>query len=147
MLKTILAISGKPGLYRLISRGRGNLIVETLDKEKKRMPVFGNNKVVSLADISVYSDKGDVPLKQVLTNIQKKENGQLISFNPKKASRAELEKYFAEILTDYDRERVHVSDIKKLIGWYNTLVSEGITAFDEALKPTEGNNIDNRQDK
>lgn len=146
MLKTILAISGKPGLFKLISRGRGNLIVETLDKEKKRMPAFASDKVVSLADISIYADSGDIPLKQVLTNISKKENGQPVSINPKKASREDLEKFFAEILPDYDRDRVHLSDIKKLISWYNTLISQGITEFNDALKPTEGDNIADRKE-
>ena len=77
MLETILAISGKPGLYRLVSRGSRSLIVETLDAQKKRMPAFSADKVISLADIAMYTDEEEVPLRQVLKSIQTKESGEL----------------------------------------------------------------------
>lgn len=147
MLETILAISGKPGLYRLVSRGNRNLIVETLDDKKKRMPAFAADKVISLADIAMYTDDGEVPLREVLKSVKEKENGELSAFDYKKASRDELSAYFAEILPAYDRERVYPADIKKVISWYNLLVTAGITDFDEALEPTEGENIDDRKEK
>ena len=73
MLETILAISGKPGLYKLVSRGNRSLIVETLDEVKKRMPAFATDKVISLADIAMYTDEGEVPLREVLNSLKKKE--------------------------------------------------------------------------
>lgn len=144
MLETILAISGKPGLFRLVSRGNRSLIVETLDAAKHRMPAFATDKVISLADIAMYTDEGEVPLREVLNRVKEKENGQVASINPKKASARELADYFAEVLPAYDRERVYTADIKKLISWYNLLVNAGMTDFTEQLKPTEGDNIADR---
>ena len=145
MKETILAISGKPGLYRLVSRGKASLIVEALDATKKRMPAFASDRVTSLADIAMYTDEEDVALWQVLKSLGEKEESKESSLNYKKASSAELRAYFAEILPSFDRERVHDSDIKKLIQWYNILVKAGITDFEEALAPTQGDNIDDRQ--
>ena len=145
MLETILAISGKPGLYRLVSRGNRSLIVETLDKAKKRMPAFGADRVISLADIAMYTDKEDVPLRQVLKNILKKEDGKTASIDPKKATKEELADFMAEVLPNFDRDRVFPSDMKKLVLWYNILVENGITDFDEAMQETEGDNIDSRK--
>ena len=144
MLETILAISGKPGLYRLVSRGNRSLIVETLDDAQKRMPAFAADKVISLADIAMYAEDGEVPLRKVLNSVKQKENGEVSSFDYKKASNQELAAYFAEILPNYDRDRVYPTDIKKLISWYNILIKAGVTEFDEALAPTEGENISDR---
>ena len=133
MLKTILSIAGKPGLYKLISQGKNMLIVETVDaaKEKSYLLML-MNKVISLADIAMYTDAEEVPLSEVLEAVKKKENGAVASINYKKASADELHAYFAEILPNYDRDRVHNGDIKKLISWYNILVNNGITEFVEA---------------
>lgn len=131
MLQTILAISGKPGLYKLISRGNNNLIVEALDETHKRMPAFAADRITSLADIAMYTDSEDVPLMQVLNNLKKMENGKPSSLNYKKCNADELHEYFAKILPSYDRERVHNSDIKKLLQWYNILVAAGETDFEE----------------
>ena len=147
MKETILAISGKPGLYRLVSRGNATLIVESLDAAKRRMPAFARDRVTSLADIAMYTDDEDVPLWQVLENLGKKEESKVSSLNYKKASATELREYFAEVLPTFDRERVHDSDIKKLIQWYNILVNAGITDFKESLAPTEGDNVDDRQEE
>lgn len=132
MLKTILSIAGKPGLYKLISQGKNMLIVETVDAAKKRVPAYAHDKVISLADIAMYTDAEEVPLSEVLEAVKKKENGAVASINYKKASADELHAYFAEILPNYDRDRVHNGDIKKLISWYNILVNNGITEFVEA---------------
>ena len=147
MLETILAISGKPGLYKLVSRGNRSLIVETLDEVKKRMPAFATDKVISLADIAMYTDEGEVPLREVLNSLKKKEKGQLSAFDYKKASREELASYFAEILPNYDRDRVYPADIKKLVSWYNLLVKAGMMVFDEVLAPTEGDHISDRAEQ
>lgn len=137
MKETILAISGKPGLYRLVSRGNGTLIVEMLDATKKRIPAFARDRVTSLSDIAMYTDEDDVPLWQVLKNLGEKEESKVSSLNYKKASSKELREYFAEVLPSFDRERVHDNDIKKLIQWYNILVNAGITDFEETLAPAE----------
>ena len=129
MLKTILSIAGKPGLYKLISSGKNMLIVETVDAAKKRIPAYGQDKVISLADIAMYTDAEEVPLSKVLESVKNKENGAVASIDYKKVSANELHAYFAEILPNYDRDRVHASDIKKLLSWYNILVSNGITDF------------------
>jgi dephospho-CoA kinase len=145
MQQTILSIAGKPGLYKLVSRGKMNLIVEALDETHKRMPAFSTDRVTSLADIAMYTDAEDVPLMNILASIRDKEEGKEVSFNFKKASSKELRDYFAQILPDFDRDRVHDSDIKKLFTWYNILVKNNITDFEESMSPTEGDNVDDRK--
>ncbi|MCQ2255171.1 MAG: DUF5606 domain-containing protein [Bacteroidaceae bacterium] len=137
MKETILAVSGKPGLYKLVSRGNNNLIVETLDATHRRLPIFASDRVTSLRDTAMYTDSEDKPLVQILDTLCKKEEGKEASINYKKASSAELREYFAEILPDFDRDRVHDSDIKKLIQWYNILVNNGITDFLEGEETEE----------
>ena len=117
MLKTILSISGKPGLYKLVSQGKNMLIVESL-ADKKRFPAYGNEKIISLGDIAMYTDTEDVPLKEVFLSM-------------KKATADDLRAYLAEVLPTFDRDRVYPSDIKKLIVWYNLLVASGMTDFEE----------------
>lgn len=129
MLKTILSISGKPGLYKLISQGKNMLIVESVDAVKKRFPAYGNEKIISLADIAMYTDDAEVPLYDVLEAIKEKENAATASIDPKKATSEQLREYLAEVLPNFDRDRVYVADIKKLISWYNILVTNGITEF------------------
>ena len=146
MQQTILAIAGKPGLYKLVSRGKNNLIVEALDATHRRQPAFGTDRITSLADIAMFTDSEDVPLMDVLESLKNLENGKKSSIDYKKASGDELRDYFAKILPSFDRDRVHSSDIKKLIQWYNILVENGITDFKDRKKPTEGDNIDNRKD-
>ena len=145
MLETILAIAGKPGLYRLVNRGNRSLIVETIDKAKKRMSAFGTDRIISLADIAMYTDSEEVPLRQVLKNMLEKEGGKKASIDVKKASKDELAAYVGEVLPNFDRDRVFPSDMKKLVQWYDILVENGLTDFDEALKETEGDNIDSRK--
>lgn len=145
MLETILAIAGKPGLYRLVNRGNRSLIVETVDKAKRRMPAFGTDRIISLADIAMYTDSEEVPLRQVLKNMLEKEGGKKASIDVKKASKEELAEYVGEVLPNFDRDRVFPSDMKKLVQWYDILVENGLTDFDEALKETEGDNIDSRK--
>ena len=132
MLRTILSISGKPGLYKLISQGKNMLILEALDATKKRFPVYGHDKVISLGDIAMYTDDEEVALAEVLESVKNKSNGTVTTIDYKKASADELQAFMSEVLPTYDRDRVHNSDIKKLIQWYNILVSNGVTEFVEA---------------
>ena len=133
MLKTILSIAGKPGLYRLVSHGKNMLIVESLT-DKKRIPAYAKDKVISLGDIAMYTDAKEVPLHEVLTNLKNKENGAKASISTS-AKPEELRKFFAEVLPNFDRERVYPSDIKKLISWYNLLIEAGITDFTPEEEP------------
>ena len=111
MLKTILSISGKPGLYKLISQGRNMLIVESLT-DKKRFPAYGNEKIISLGDIAMYTDTDDVPLRDVLTAMKEKENGAAVVMDLKKATADELRAYLGEVLPTFDRDRVYLSYMK-----------------------------------
>lgn len=136
MLKTILSISGKPGLYQLVSHGKNMLIIESL-VDKKRIPAYAKDKVISLGDIAIYTDSSEVPLHEVLTKLKEKENGEVVDTKKISAYPDELRKFFAEILPDFDRERVYPSDIKKLISWYNILIKAGITDFTPKAAETE----------
>ena len=131
MLRRILSVSGKPGLYKLISRGKNMLIVEAMDACKKRQPIHGTDKVISLGDIAMYTDEEEVPLRQVFANVKTKEEGNPTTIDPKKASANELHEFMAAVLPNYDRDRVYNNDIKKLISWYNILIDNGITEFEE----------------
>ena len=135
MLREILSISGKPGLYKLISQGKNMFIAESLI-DKKRIPVYMRDKAISLGDISIYTNDDEVPLSLVLNNIKNKEAGKPIEYD-KSIKPDELRAYFAEILPDYDKERVYPSDMKKAMSWYNLLVKEGITNFDKKEEKTE----------
>lgn len=131
MLKLILSISGKPGLFKLVSQGRGNIIVESLT-DKKKVPAYAHDKVISLNDISIYTLEGETPLREVFATIAAKENGNQVSIDPKSDAKA-LRAYFAEILPSYDDERVYPTDIKKVITWYNILTASGLTNFTEEV--------------
>ena len=128
MLKNILAITGKPGLYKLVSRGNNMLIVESL-VDGKRMPTYARDKIVALSDVSMFTDADDIALSEVLTNAGKKEGLKVVAMNVKKASNAELQAWFDQVLPNWDRDRVYPSDIRKLIQWYNILINAGITDF------------------
>lgn len=134
MLKSILSISGKPGLFKLISNTSKLIIVESLI-EKKRIPVHSREKVVSLGDIAMYTTTGEEPLRNVLLNIQKKENGAKASIAPN-AKPDELKAYLSQVLPHFDEDRIYPSDIKKLITWYNILIQTDIS-FEEQNTPTE----------
>lgn len=126
MLKKILSISGKPGLYRLVSNGKNMLIVESLST-KKRMPAYAHDKVVSLGDISIYTTDEDVPLPDVLEKVKEVAKGEKVDI--KAMDNDALRAYFKTILPDFDEERVYTTDIRKLLSWYNDLLAAGITEF------------------
>lgn len=128
MFERILTISGKPGLYRLVSSGRNMIIVEMVDASKKRIPVHNTDKVVMLDDIAIYTDTEEVPLREIFAKIYEKENA-VLPFDIKESTPEELVAYFEEILPDYDRERVYLTHIKKLYAWYNILIANDIVDF------------------
>ena len=99
--------------------------------DKRRMPAYGNDKIISLGDIAMYTDAEDVPLRDVLNAVKAKENGAPIAIDIKKATPDELTGYLQAVLPNFDRDRVHLSDIRKLISWYNLLVKSGIDNFDD----------------
>ena len=137
MIKKILAISGKPGLYKLVSRGNKSLIVETVDEQKRRMPAFGAEKVVSLGDISIYTnDDKEVSLASVFESIKQNYDAATVDLSPKKASQDDIIAFFTKVLPNYDTDRVRVSDMRKVLSWYNILVSNGINEF--VAKEKEG---------
>lgn len=130
MIRQILAISGKPGLYKLISRGNRNLIIETVDEKKKRMPAFGTDQVVSLADISIYTDDDkEVSLLSVFESIKNNYDGKAVDLSPKKADQEDIVAFFAKVLPNYDTDRVCVTDMRKVLSWYNILINNGISEF------------------
>ena len=130
--KDILAISGQPGLFKYVAKSNNGIIVESL-ADGKRMNASSHSRVSALSEISMYTEGEDVALADVFTSAYKLYEGkQGISH---KESPEKLKAAFAEVLPEYDRERVHVSDIKKVFAWYNLLVSVGITEF---TLPEEG---------
>ena len=129
MLKTILAISGKSGLYKLVSNGRNMLIVESL-ATGKRTPAYSHDKIVSLGDIAIYTTEEDVPLSRVFEMIKEKNDGKPVDMGAFSDDHS-LRAYFKEILPDFDDERVYTNDIRKVFNWYNLLVGAGITDFAE----------------
>ncbi|NLO71084.1 MAG: DUF5606 domain-containing protein [Porphyromonadaceae bacterium] len=127
MLKEILSISGKPGLYKLVSQGKNMLIVESL-ADGKRIPAYARDKAVSLGDIAIFTETEEVPLGEVLEKVKAKENGAKASIDPK-SDNDTLRSYLEEVLPEYDKDRVYPSDIRKMINWYNILIEKGITEF------------------
>lgn len=127
MLKEILSISGKPGLYKMVSQGKNMIIVESL-LDGKRIPAYSKDKVVSLGDIAMYTDKEEIALGKVFENIKAKENGAVCPIDPK-ADNNVLRKYMEEILPNFDRDKVYPSDMRKLFAWYNILITNGIVDF------------------
>ncbi len=128
MLKGILSVSGQSGLYKMIAEAKNNIIVESLETGK-RMPVYSNSKVSSLEDIAIYTESDDMPLKEVFKAINDMESGgPAISH---KTSNNELKAYFEKAVPSFDKDRVYVSDIKKVILWYNTLLEKDMLDFSE----------------
>ena len=118
-LNTILAISGRPGLFKLLTQTRGGFVAQYLLDNKKIIENAQSNVSV-LSEIAVYTLTEELPLKEVLKKIRDKETGGLTSV-AHKASKDDLEEYFFSVLSDYDEDRVYASDIKKIIQWYNLL--------------------------
>lgn len=126
MLKKILSISGKPGLFKLVSQSKNMIIVESL-LDGKRIPAYSHDRIISLGDIAIYTEENEVSLSEIFDKIKIQTNGEkAIS---EKSSDVELQKYFKEVLPNYDKSRVHKSDIKKVFAWYNLLIEKGHADF------------------
>lgn len=132
MLKEVLCISGKPGLYKLISYGKNLVIVESL-VDHKRQPAHSRDKIISLGDVAIYTTGDDVPLSNVFQSILEKNDGKAIDSANYKTAEA-LDEFFKGVLPNYDVDRVYKTDIKKVINWYNILVNAGYTTFKEEEK-------------
>lgn len=136
-LKGILSISGYPGLYKHISQARNGIIVEALEG-KKRMPAYATSKISALEDIAIFTEGEDIHLVDVLKRIFDKQEGkQAISH---KSSPNELKAYFEEVLPEYDKDRVYVSDIKRVLNWYNILQKLEMLNFEEEEEKSEEEN-------
>ncbi len=148
MLKKILSISGRPGLFKMISKGKNMLIVESLETGK-RMPAYTRDKVTPLGEISMFTASGDTPLAEVLESLKEKNDARPVdikALGDDKAVRA----YFGTILADFDEDRVYTTDIKKLLNWYNQLIAAGITSFkedDEEADKEKADGADKDKDK
>ena len=130
-LKEILAISGQPGLYKYVAQSSRGVIVESLS-DGKRMNAASNSKVSALTEISIFTEGEDIPLAEVFTKIYEHTQGQPAISH--KEAPEKLKAYFAEVLPEYDRDRVHVSDMKKVFSWFNTLVGAGVHRIQTARR-------------
>lgn len=138
-LDKVISISGKPGLFKLITQTRGGFVAESL-VDNKRISVSVQNNVSVLSEIAIYTLTEEVPLKQVLKNIKKKENGEIASVKAKD-SKDKLEEYFFDVLPGYDEDRVYASDIKKVIQWYNLLQQHNmLDSLSDDEAPVEASN-------
>ncbi|MCK4664892.1 MAG: DUF5606 domain-containing protein [Bacteroidales bacterium] len=127
-LKGIMSIAGQKGLFKHISETKNGIIVESLE-DKKRMPAYSTAKISALEDISIFTEDDDISLVDVFKKIHEKENGKPAINH--KLPNEELKKYFAEALPEYDRDRVYISDIKKVLNWYNVLQKVDMLDFTE----------------
>ena len=128
MLKGILSISGQSGLFKLVAESKNNIIVESLETQK-RMPVYSTVKVSALEDIAIYTETEDKPLKEIFKAISDQEDGGTAISH--KSANNELKSYFEKVVPDYDKDRVYISDIRKVLMWYNTLQEKGMLDFTE----------------
>lgn len=132
MLKGILSISGRPGLFRLVSQGKNMLIVESL-QNGKRTPAYAHDKVISLGDIAIYTVEDDRPLADVFESIKEKTGATQVDVKAL-GNDSGIRAWFGEILPDFDNDRVYTNDIRKVISWYNQLLAAGIDKFKEEVK-------------
>ncbi len=126
MLKDILSITGKPGLYKILTSNKRTLLVEDM-VSKKRFPLGQRDRVVCLGDIAMYTTGEDLPLGEILDRVYASNNGNPIDV--KALDNEGLREEFAKSVEDFDRERVYPTDIKKLFNWYNLLIGQGMTEF------------------
>ena len=129
-LTGIIAISGKPGLFKVVAQGKNNIIVESLE-DRKRVPAYSTDRISALDDISIYTYDEDKPLKEIYTALFEKEKGGITISHKEDLSK--LSTYLMEVLPNYDQERVYPSDIKKLFQWYNLLHKAGELKLDEPV--------------
>lgn len=135
MLRRILSISGKPGLFKLVNQGKNMLIVESM-LTGKRGPAYAHDKIVSLGDIAIYTVEEEVPLANVLETIKEQNNGKALDIKAIGGD-AEIREYFKTVLPEFDEDRVYTADIKKIFSWYNQLIAAGIDTFKEEEQTPE----------
>lgn len=145
MLREILSITGKPGLYRIVTPGKRTLVVEDL-VSKKRFPLSQRDRVVCLADIAMYTEGEDLPLGQILDKVYAVEEAKPVDV--KALDNDGLREEFAKAVEDFDRDRVYPSDIKKLFNWYNLLIFQGFDKFavEEEETPAEETPAESKED-
>jgi len=136
-LTGFISISGQPGLYKIVAQSKNGIIVENL-ADKKRLNVYASTKVSTLSDISMFTTGDDKPIEEIVTAIHTKEKGGPAVDN--KSDDKAIVAYFAQVLPDYDKERVYVSNMRKLINWYNTLQATGNLKEKDENKDAEGKN-------
>lgn len=148
MLREIISITGKPGLFRLLSQAKNALIVEELGTGH-RFPVHSRDKVVSLGDIAMYTESGDTPLGEILDKVYAAKEGKPVDVKALAAVKGELKDEFGRIVEDFDRDRVHDGDVKKLFTWYNILIANGFEKFaeEEEKDPEEGKKEPEKEEK
>ncbi len=135
-LDKILSISGKPGLYKVVTPTRSGFVAESL-LDNKRITVNAHSNVSVLSEIAVYTLTEELPLREVFKKIRTKEDGKATSISHKD-SKDILEEYFFEVLPDYDEDRVYASDIKKIVQWYNLLQQHDLlSALDESKEDSK----------
>jgi hypothetical protein len=118
-LKDLMAISGYPGLFRFVSQGRNAIIVESLE-DKKRMSAYSTSKISTLEEIAVFTETEELPLSEVFKRMYGHSGGRKVIST--KSTNEEIKAFFQEVLPEYDKERVYLSDMKKIIHWYNLLL-------------------------
>ena len=133
-LSKILSIAGKNGLFKVVSQGKTTVIVESLN-DNKRFPAFANEKMSSLEEISVFTTGDDLALKEIFKTFHEKLEGKPAIDH--KSDNATLKKFFLGMVPEFDQDRVYVSDIKKMVSWYNTLLAQGLLDFTEEAKESE----------
>jgi hypothetical protein len=136
-LSKILSISGKPGLFKMVGESKNSIVVESLS-DGKRIPAFSHERISSLKEISIYTENEDMPLEDIFKAIFEKYDAKAVE-NPKKMSSDKLKALFAEVVPEYDKDAVYVSDMKKVFNWYNQLLEHDMLDFsEEEVAETEG---------
>ena len=133
-LKDILTISGHPDLYKLVAQARNGIIVESL-VNKKRMQAFASMRISNLQDIIIYTEDSEISFEDLLSIMFEKAEGKVTIDHKSKSE--ELKAYFTEILPDYNKQKVHISDMKKIVKWYNIIIQEELFDFSKKEEETE----------
>jgi len=141
----ILSISGKPGLHKMVGESKNGLIVESLTDGKK-FPAFSHERISSLKEISIYTETGDISLKEVLKKMKEIQDGKPVD-NPKKTNSSDLKVLFGQFVPDYDKDAVYVSDIKKVFTWYNLLLEKDMLDFTDDEEDEDETSDENPEEK
>lgn len=144
MLREIISITGKPGLFKMIGHGNRRIIVEDITTGK-RFPALERDQIISLADIAMYTQGEDKPLGEILDLVYSNQKGEAIDLKALSET-GKLRETFGKILPDFDEDRVHDSDIKKLFSWYNLLLNSGMTKFTKETEKAEDKKEDENDD-